>query len=209
MLTATSAQAQLAPDSARLVLKAGVLRLLSRTYQLEAEYRLARPVSLTLAPRLLAGTVPSGISPAANEAGDKVRGYGLSLGPRFYLPGADTEGAQLAGLYLGLKVDYQQLRLSYQREAWAEDPGPDGLLYYTFRPRELTESIRRVGGVATIGYQCQVFSPRFRIDAAASLNRLSSTSSAGNDSRYLTSANDYGYSGSFFTLDLNLGFVLK
>lgn len=203
------ARAQVAPDSARLALKLAFVPLFEATYELQAEYRLARQFSLSLAPRLLAGTVPVSVSKVANEAGDKVSGHGLSLGTRFYLPNSGAEGAMLAGLYFGLQADYYRLRLSYQAETWGEDLGPDGLLYYTYRYREGHENITRYGGTATIGYQCQVLHPRLRLDASASLSRLHSTSSGINLSRYTSSDSDYGYSGNFWSLGLGLGFVLK
>ena len=208
-LSPAPTRAQMAPDSARLALKLAFVPLFEATYELQAEYRLARQFSLTLAPRLLAGTVPASVSKVANEARDKVSGQGLSLGTRFYLPNSGAEGAMLAGLYFGLQADYYRLRLSYQAEAWGEDLGPDGLLYYTYRYREGRENITRYGGTATLGYQCQVLHPRLRLDASASLSRLHSTSSGVNLSRYDSSDSDYGYSGKFWSLGLGLGFVLN
>lgn len=209
LLPAGAARAQLAPDSARLAVKLAVARLFSRAYEVEAEYRWARQLSLTLAPRLVTGTVPGLVSPDANAAGDQVRGSGLGVGARFYFPSADTRGAKLAGFYFGLRAEFQHLRLRYQQPAWGEDLAPDGLLYYTFRPRDFSETIRRYGGAATLGYQCQAFHPRVRLDLSASLQRFQSRSSAGDASRYRSSRTDYGASDPYLTVDLGLGFVVK
>lgn len=209
LLLAGPARAQLAPDSARLVVKLAVAPLFRHVYEVEGEYRLLKQLSLTLAPRLVAGPVPASVSPTANAAGDQVRGYGLSLGPRFYLPNTGADGALLAGMYVSLRADYQRLGLSYQREAWGEELGPDGLRYYTYRPRDFRETISRFGGSASLGYQSQMLSPRLRLDVAASLHRASTSSSAGEASRYLTSATDYAHSGSFWSLGFSLGYVVK
>jgi hypothetical protein len=208
-LAGVPAHAQIAPDSARLVAKLSLTRLFYATYELEAEYRLSPRFSLTLAPRALAGTVPAVVSEVANAADDQVRGYGLSLGSRFYLPNSGGDGALLAGLYFGLQADYYRLNLHYQAEAWGEDLGADGLRYYNYRYRDGRETISRYGGTATLGYQCQVFHPRLRLDASASLSRLHSTSRGANLGRYNSSATDYGHSGTFWNLNLGMGFVLK
>jgi len=208
-LPAGVAHAQLAPDSARLALKVSVSHLLQATYGAEAEYRCTRALSFVLAPRLVAGTVPARISATAHRDGDQVRGYSLSLGPRYYLPNTGTEGARLAGAYFALRADYQRLNLSYHAEVWGEEQGPNGLLYYTFRPRQQTEAITRYGGAVTLGYQCQVFSPRLRLDVSASLNRLLSSSSAGPTTRYHSSPRDYLNSSPFWSLEAGLGFVIN
>lgn len=209
LLPAGAARAHLAPDSARLAVKLAVVPLFSHAYEVEAEYRWARQLSFSLAPRLVAGTVPASVSPDANAAGDQVRGYGLGVGARFYFPSVDTRGAKLAGFYLGLKAEFQHLHLRYQQPAWGEDLAPDGLLYYTFRARDFSETITRYGGAVTLGYQCQAFHPRVRLDLSAGLQRFQSRSSAGDASRYRSSRTDYSASDPYLTLDLGLGFVVK
>lgn len=209
LLLAGAARAQLAPDSARLVAKLALTPLISHAYEGQAEYRWARRFSFTLAPQVVAGPVPFGVSPQANAAGDRVNGYGAGLGLRCYLPNSGTEGTGLAGLYVGLRADYQHLRLAYQQDAWGEDAAPDGLRYYTYRPRDFGETIVRVGAAATLGYQCQVFHPRLRLDASASRHLLRSRPEAGEASRYRTSPADYGASGAFWSLGLGLGWVLR
>ena len=209
LLGAHPGRAQLAPDSARLVVKGAVAALFSRTYEVEAEYRWAKQLSCTLAPQLLAGQVLRTASPTGSAAGDRVGGYGGSAGVRFYVPNTGGEDAKLAGLYFGLQASYQQLRLRFKRETWGEDETADGLRYYVFRPRDFSETIVRQGGAAVLGYQCQVFHPRLRLDASAHLHRLASRSDAGAASRYRSSSADYAYSGTLWTLGLGLGFVVK
>ena len=210
LLKAGAAQAQLAPDSAQLVVKVALVRLLSSTYEAEVEYRCAQRFSLSLVPRAVAGTaVNYSAPPNVRTSGDQVRGYGLGLSPRFYLSNTGTEGTSLGGVYLGLKAEYQHLRFRYQQEAWGEDLAADGLRYYKFRLRDLSETINRIGGAATLGYQCQVFHPRLRLDTSLSLNALNSRSSAGEASRYRSARADYGHSGTFWTLGMSLGFVVK
>lgn len=209
LLLAGGARAQLAPDSARLVAKVNVLRLLSASYEAELEYRWGERVGLALAPRLLAGPVPGSVSKLGNASGDQVRGYGLSFSPRYYFANTGTEGARLAGIYLGVRTEFQSLRLSYYQESWGEEVGPDGLSYYTYRPRDLTETISRYGGAAVLGYQCQIIKPRLRLDVSGSLNSLRSTSSAGDATRYRSSPSDYAHSGTFWSFGMNLGYVLK
>ena len=210
LLKAGAAQAQLAPDSARLAVKVALVRLLSSTYEAEVEYRCARRFSLSLLPRVVAGTaVNYSAPPNVRTSDDQVRGYGLGLSPRFYIPNTGTEGTSLGGLYLSLKAEYQHLRFKYQQNAWGEDLAADGLRYYNFRLRDLTETIDRFGGAATLGYQCQVFHPRLRLDTTLSLNALSSRSSAGEASRYRSARADYGHSGTFWTMGMSLGFVVK
>ena len=127
LLSAGAARAQMAPDSARLVAKLALVRLVSHAYEVEVEYRCIGPLSVAVAPRVVAGRVPSVVSPSGAAAGDRVFGYGLSVAPRFYSPNTGAEGTRLAGLYVSLIADYQHLRLSYQQEAWGEDREPDGL----------------------------------------------------------------------------------
>lgn len=208
LLPAARAQAQLAPDSARLVVKASVVRLLQSTYEAEVEYRYSRHCSVVLLPRVVAGPA-SDYTPRNTRGNDRARGYGLGVGHRFYVPNTGTPHTDLAGLYLGLKGEYQRLVLGYNQEAWGEDVAADGLRYYTYRPRDFSETIDRVGGAAALGYQCQVFHPRLRLDCSASLNTLSSRTSAGDASRYRTTRDDYAYSGTFWTLGLAVGFTLK
>lgn len=210
LLLAGPTRAQMAPDSARLVLKLAAARLLSSTYEVEVEHRYGQRFSVSLLPRVVAGPAQNfDASSNARTSNDQVRGYGLGLSPRFYLPNTGTEGTALSGLYISLKAEYQHLRLRYQQEAWGEDVAPDGLLYYTFRPRDLAETINRYGGAASVGYQCQVFHPRLRLDTSILFNTLSSHSSAGEVSRYRSAPGDYGQSGSFWTLGVGVGFVVK
>ena len=209
LLRAGGAQAQLAPDSARLALKVDVAQLLRGTYEVEAEDRATPHLSLTVAPHLRQGTVSGLVSRTAYAAGDQVSGYGARLGPRYYFSGQGTAGALLAGWYVGLRADYQHLRLQREGEAWGEDPGPDGLRYYVFRHRESVETIRRAGGAASLGFQGQVLHPRLRLDAGASTHYLQSNSSAGDASLYRTTRTDYGHSGFFWSLNVGLGFVVK
>lgn len=209
LLPAGTAWAQLLPDSARLVLKAELVPLLKHSYAVQVEYRLARLLSLTLTPQVVAGTVPSSVSTTANAAGDQVRGYGCSLGPRLYLPGTSNQGVQLDGLYVSVQAAYQHLRLHYRQAAWGEDLAPDGLRYYVFRDRDFLETIARYGGVATLGYQTEVFHPRLRLDMSASLNRFSSHFSASGNTRYNSSPGDYANPDNYLSLDLSLGFSLK
>lgn len=206
---ANSVCAQLRPDSARLVLKAGLVPLLKQVYEIQAEYRLGKLLSLTLTPQVMTGRVPSSVSTTAADAGDRVHGYGLGFGPRLYIPGTSNKGVQLDGLYLSLQAAYQHLRLSYQQQAWGEDPAPDGLRYYVFRDRDFGETIDRYGGIATLGYQSEVFHPRLRLDISASLNRLQSHSSAGAATRYSSATGDYAHPGAFLSLGLSLGFSLR
>ncbi|ALW83858.1 hypothetical protein AUC43_01305 [Hymenobacter sedentarius] len=211
LLNAGAVQAQIAPDSAQLAVKLALVRLLSSTYEAEVEYRCAPRLSVSLLPRVVAGTaVDYSTPPSTRHSDDHVRGVGLGLGSRYYIPNTGTEGAKLAGVYLGLKAEYQHLRLSYQQEGWGEDPSAtDGLLYYKFRLRDYSETINRYGGAATLGYQCQVFHPRLRFDTFLSLNALNSRSSAGEASRYRSARADYGHSGTFWTMGVSLGFVVK
>ena len=208
LLPAARAQAQLAPDSARLALKVSVVRLLQSTYEAEVEYRYARRCSVVLLPRAVAGPA-SDYTPGNTRGNDRARGYGLGLSHRFYVPNTGTPHTGLAGLYLGLKGEYQHLVLSYSQVTWGEDVAADGLRYYTYRARDFTETISRVGGAATLGYQAQVFHPRLRLDCSVSLNTLRSRSSADEASRYRATRDDYAYSGTFWTLGLGLGFTLK
>ena len=214
-LLAGAARGQIAPDSVRWAIKAEVVPLLSSTYEVEVERRLTRRLSFTLAPRLASGPaadyspVRNGAALATRRSDDRIWGYALALGPRLYIPNTGTEGAGLAGLYVGLKGEYQHLQLSYRQETWGEDLAPDGLRYYVFRPRDFAETIDRVGGALLLGYQCQVFHPRLRLDLSAALKVLRSRSSAGEASRYQASSADYAYSGAFASLGLGLGFVLK
>lgn len=209
LLSAGVARAQMAPDSARLVAKLALVRLVSHAYEVEVEYRCIGPLSVAVAPRVVAGRVPSVVSPSGAAAGDRVFGYGLSVAPRFYIPNTGAEGTRLAGLYVSLIADYQHLRLSYQQEAWGEDLAPNGLRYYVFRPRDFSETIGRTGLAGVLGYQCQVFHPRVRLDTSFGYSSLNSRSSAGAASRYRSSNSDYGYSGSFLALNLSLGVVLR
>jgi hypothetical protein len=213
LLRPATAQAQLAPDSARLAVKLAVIQLLRSTYEVEVEHRFGSRASLSLAPRVVAGTASdhstSQASPPLNRSDDQIRGYGLGFGPRFYFSNTGAKGASLAGLYVGLKAEYHYLRLSYVQEGWGEDLAADGLYYYTFRSRDFTETISRYGGALSLGYQSQALHPRLRLDGAASLNALSSCSSAGEASRYRSSSTDYGYSGSFLAFNLSVGFVVK
>lgn len=208
-LRPAAAQAQLAPDSARVVLKLGLAPLLAHTYEAEAEYRWRRHLSLSLAPHIVAGLVPSFVSKLGAGAGDEVRGFGLRIGPRLYIPNTGTEGTALGGLYFGLQAVYQHLSLRFKKEAWGEDLAPDGLNYYVFRARDFTETINRYGGVATVGYQWQVFHPRLYLDASLGFNQRQSYSDAGAASRYRSDASDYAYSGNFLSLGLSVGFSLK
>ncbi|HEX8505802.1 MAG TPA: hypothetical protein VF630_10570 [Hymenobacter sp.] len=213
LLKAGTAQAQMAPDSAQLAVKLALGRLLGSTYEVELERRYGRRFSFSLLPRVVAGQAldhsSSNGSPFPNRSNDRIRGYGLGFGPRHYLPNTGTEGTGLAGLYIGLKAEYQHLRFTYEQEGWGEDLAADGLRYYTFRARNFTETINRYGGAFVLGYQCQILHPRLRFDGSASLNGLSSRSSAGPASRYRSSPTDYGHSGSFLTFGLSLGFVVK
>ena len=213
LLKASTAQAQLAPDSARLAVKLAVVRLVGSTYEVELEHRYRQRFSFSLLPRVVSGKALDRASfngnPVPNRSDDRIRGYGLGFSPRYYVPNTGTEGTRLAGLYLGLKVEYQHLRLGYEQQGWGEDLAADGLYYYTFGPRNFSETINRYGGAFTLGYQCQFIHPRLRFDGSASLNALSSRSSAGPANRYRSSATDYGYSGSFLTFGLSLGFVVK
>lgn len=214
-LSVGAARAQIAPDSMRWAIKAEAVPLLSSTYEVEVEHRLTHRLSFTLAPRLASGLaadyspVRNGTALAARRSDDQIRGYALALGPRLYIPNTGTEGSSLAGLYVGLKGEYQHLQLSYRQETWGEDLAPDGLRYYIFRPRDFAETVNRVGAVLLLGYQCQVFHPRLRFDLSAALKMLRSRSSAGEESRYRASSADYAYSGAFASLGLGLGFVLK
>ena len=209
LLTAGTVRAQIAPDSARLLIKLGLSPLVVSTYEAELEYRWLQRLSLTLTPQVVAGIVPTLVSKTANTNNDKVHGFGLRLGSRLYLPNTGTEGAALAGLYFGLQAEYGHLALSYQQEGWGEDLAADGLRYYVFRQRDYTETINRYGGAGAVGYQCQLSHPRIRLDSALIIHVLHSQSSADGASRYLSSSSDYGYSGSSWGLALNLGYVLK
>ena len=209
LLSAGPAHAQLAPDSARLALKVDVVQLLRGAYRAEAEYRWTRRLSLVVAPHLWRGRVSGLVSRAAYEAGDEVRGAGGSLGSRYYFLDKGTEGALLAGWYLGLRADYQHQRLLRDAESWGEDLAANGLYYYTFRRRQTTETIRRRGGTASLGFQGQVLHPRLRLDAGVNLHQLRSRSSAAQASLYRTARTDFGYSGFFWSLNVGLGFVVK
>lgn len=203
------APAPAAPDPARLALKLAVGRLFVQTYEVEAEYALSRRLSLTLAPRLLAGPIPVYVSTLANEANDEVHGVAVGIGGRYYVHFVAADGNGLAGFFLGLKAEYQRLRPLYRLERWGEDPGPDGLLYYAYRFRDFTETIERYGAVATVGYQAQLVHPRLRLEVSASANALRSRSSAGAATRYDSGPNDYAHSGLSPTLGLSVGFVIK
>ncbi len=207
LLKAGPASAQLAPDSARLALKLSVSQLLWRSYEAEVEYRLSPRLSLALLPRGVAGTLRHTPAGGTVSSLDEVRGYGLGLSPRYYVPHTSA-GAGLAGLYVGLKAEYQHLRFAYEQLGWGEDQEANGLRYYRYRAREFTETIDRSGGAVALGYQCQVVHPRLRLDFATSLNALRSRSSTDGNSNYRFNSADYGYSGMFWTANLSLGFVL-
>lgn len=208
-LPAGAAWAQLRPDSARLVLKVELVPLLRHTYEVQAEYRLARLLSLTLTPQVVAGAIPAPVGTTADAAGNQVRGYGLRLGPRLYIPGTSNVGVQLDGMYVNVQAAYQRLRLRYQQAAWGEDLAPDGLRYYVFRDRDLLETVTRYGGAVTLGYQTEVFHPRLRLDVSAGLNYFSSHSSLGTATGYNSRPGDYSNSDSYIVLGLGLGFSLK
>jgi hypothetical protein len=203
----------MAPDSAQLAAKLAVGRLLGSTYEVELERRYGQRLSFSLLPRVVAGQAldhsSSTGTPFPNRSDDRMRGYGLGFSARYYLPNTGTEGTGLAGLYLGLKAEYQRLRFTYTQEGWGEDLAADGLYYYTFRARSFAETINRYGGAFLLGYQCQILHPRLRFDAYGSLNALSTRSSANQGSRYRSSPTDYAHSGSFVTFGLSLGFVAK
>ena len=202
-------RAQFAPDSVRLLLKVAVPELAYRTYAPALEYRTGQYVSVELAPRLTTGTVPSRVSPLAHDADDEVRGYGGRLAGRLYLPNTTFGGLPLAGCYLSIRAEYQHLRLTYPRTAWGEDLADDGLRYYVLRPRPFSETIRRVGGAAVVGYQFPVISSRLRFDTSLAFNQFYSKSSIGDATRYNSSGTDYGASGSFLNVDVGLGYMLK
>lgn len=207
--TPAAAGPPIAPAPARLALKVAVGRLFTQTYELEAEYALKPRLSLTLAPRLLAGPVPEFVSLMANRAGDEAHGQALDLGGRYYLKTQPGDGDGLAGVYVGLKAEYQRLRPLYRIEMWGEDPGPDGLSYYTYRPRSFTETINRAGGGVQLGYQARLVHPRLRIDVWVSASYLRSRSSAGEATRYNSGRFDYAYSGLAPLLGLSVGYVVK
>ncbi len=213
LLRASPAQAQMTPDSARLAVKLAVGRLLGSTYEVELEHRYGPRFSFSLLPRVVAGKAldhaSSNSAMVSNRSDDRIRGYGLGFGSRYYVPNTGTEGTRLAGLYLGLKAEYQHLRLDSRQQGWGEDLAADGLYYYTFRLRDFSETINRYGGAFALGYQSQIVHPRLRFDGSVSLNALRSRSSAGPASRYRSSPTDYSYSGVFLTFGLGLGFVLK
>ena len=153
--------------------------------------------------------MPQFVSSLASTAGDEAHGQALGLGGRYYLKSQPGDGNGLAGVYVGLKAEYQRLRPLYRIEMWGEDPGSDGLSYYTYRPRSFTETINRFGGVAQLGYQAQLVHPRLRIDVWVSASYLHSRSSAGEASRYNSGIFDYAYSGFSPLLGLSLGYVVK
>ena len=197
-------------EDARRRLHSNPLRILdTKNPSMKAVVESAPRLSLTLAPRLLAGPVPEFVSLTANRAGDEAHGQALDLGGRYYLKTQPSDGNGLAGVYVGLKAEYQRLRPLYRIEMWGEDPGSDGLSYYTYRPRSFTETINRFGGVAQLGYQAQLVHPRLRIDVWVSASYLHSRSSAGEASRYNSGIFDYAYSGFSPLLGLSLGYVVK
>lgn len=203
------APAPAGPKPARLALKLAVGRLFVQTYEVEAEYALSQRLSLTLAPRRLAGPIPVYVSTLANGANDEAHGVAVGMGGRYYIHFVAADGNGLAGFFLGLKAEYQHLRPLYRLEAWGEDASPDGLLYYAYRFRDFTETIARYGAVATVGYQSQLVHSRLRLEVSASANALRSRSSAGAATRYDTGPNDYAHSGLSPTLGLSVGFVIK
>jgi hypothetical protein len=209
LLSAGAAVAQQAPEPGRMVVKLSLSRLLTSTYEVEAEYRLTPRVSLTVAPRVVTGPVASFVSATASAAGDRVSGAGLGLGSRLYLSKAGASDFPLAGLYVAARAEFQRLNVAYKREAWGEEQGRDGLMYYTFRPRDLRENITRWGGAGLLGYQAQAFHSRMRLDVSVGLMGLRSTSSEGKASQRDFLMTDYAYSGVMPAANLSIGYVWK
>lgn len=102
--------------------------VLASGYQLSLEKRwgAAQQVALVVTPHLYRGSVQE-ITSTAREGRHVVRGYGLALQHRLYLP---VRTPPWDGLYLGYGPHYQHFALAFVAPSGPPERAANGLLYY-------------------------------------------------------------------------------
>ncbi|KUG09356.1 hypothetical protein [Solirubrum puertoriconensis] len=205
-----AAQTQEAPPRPHTaLLKVNAFQPLARSYQLEFEKQLpGHPKhSLSLTPQLYRGRVTQLTSDHEVQPDERMRGWGLELLHRTYLiPNTD---AALAGFYLAYGPQYQRLEMQFKANGWQQLLANDGLTYYQYGPIDYTETIRRYGATAVLGYQSPLDLGRVYLDFYLGIGyRNTQFTSAFPKSRYRTGLLDYGYQGFYMPAGFKIGFSL-
>ncbi|UYZ57653.1 hypothetical protein [Hymenobacter latericus] len=203
-------QAPQAPARPRTaLLKLNAFQPLARSYQLELEKQLpGHPKhSLGLTPQLYHGRVTQLTSDQETQPDERLRGWGLELLHRAYLvPNTD---AAMAGFYVAYGPQYQRLEMQFKANGWQQLLANDGLTYYQYGPIDYTETIRRYGATAVLGYQSPLDLGRVYLDFYLGIGyRNTQFSSAFPESRYRTGLLDYAYQGFYLPAGFKIGFAL-
>ncbi|GAA3951706.1 hypothetical protein [Hymenobacter algoricola] len=192
-----------------LAIKAAVLPLLARGYQLSLEKAWGQHYqqSLSLTPQLYYGPVSNTTSEPSEGGRDQVRGAGLDVQYRRYL---SLRARPLAGLYVAGGPQLQRFKVDFQARSWQPEPGPNGLLYYQYLLADQTETITRLGATAVVGKQMVLDNTPLVIDLFVGLGwRAAWTStSALPAGRYASGMSNYGSAGFFLPVGIKVGLVL-
>ncbi|WP_460622046.1 hypothetical protein [Hymenobacter tenuis] len=178
--------------------------MLASGYQVSVEKRWgpARRQALVLTPQLYYGTVQE-ISSAVSEGRPQVRGYGLALQHRMYLPEMTPA---LEGLYLGYGPQYQHFQLEFQAPSWQAEVATNGLAYYEYRVRPQQQTVDRYGLNAVVGNQFFLPDLPVFLDLYLGLGlRTSHTRATLPGNHFDRGMSDYGASGFYWPVGFRVG----
>ena len=178
--------------------------LLASGYQLSGEKRwgAAQRQALVVTPQLYRGPVQP-ITSELREGRHGVRGYGLALQHRLYVPVRTTVWE---GLYLGYGPHYQHFALAFAAPSWQPERAANGLTYYEYRVRPQTATVDRVGAAAVAGRQWVLPDLPVVVDVYLGLGlRHARTRASLPGNPYGRNRSDYGASGLYLPLGFRVG----
>lgn len=179
-------------------------------YVFELEKSLTSPArhSLVFTPHIYKGNTWFIDSFTEREQEDEqnalVNGYGAALMHRIY--SKTPYIGPKSRTYISYGFSYHDFTVDFEKLGWKEEPGENGLLYYTYRPRPYQEKISRIGALATAGLQGSVILDRIIGDIYVGVtykhsNIETNYTSVRYDKNYL----DFGFTGLHLVGGLKLG----
>lgn len=181
-----------------------LIPVMASGYQLSGEKRWgpAQRLALVVTPQLYRGPVQD-ITSDLTEGRNRVRGYGLALQHRYYLPARTRD---LEGVYLGYGPHYQHFALAFAAPSWQPEVAANGLTYYEYRVRPQTQTVNRYGAAAVVGRQWVLPDLPVVVDLYVGLGlRHARTRASLPGNYYASGLSDYGARGLYVPVGLRVG----
>jgi len=141
------------------------------------------------------------------EDNAQVLGYGAELQQRWYV--SKNTDVTKERTYVAYGLNLHHFAVDFEKEAWVEEIGSDGLYYYRYKMQPHREKINQWGAVAMFGAQSPLIGPNTIWDIFLGVGYHNSISQSNyNTIRYNESFLDYGYTGLYFLAGIKLGVVL-